>query len=73
MERQKKFCPELHRKLNSLVNRCGGDENFVALMDEWPRTIKELIYGSEELMIRFRLLELIPDQPYDYESSVGMD
>ncbi len=53
--------PELLRKLNSIVNRYGGDENFVSHIDEWPKTVKELIYSSTELMIRFRLVELIPE------------
>ena len=48
---------ELLIKLNSLVNRYGGDEEFVAHMDEWPRTIKKLIFSSPKLMIRFKLID----------------
>lgn len=65
-----KFRLELCQKLNSLVNRYGGDKNFVAHMDEWPKTVKELIYSSEKLMIRFKLIELIPEPPEDEEDMV---
>lgn len=58
---------ELWQKLNSLVNHYGSDENFVSHIDEWPRTIKELIYSSDELMIRFKLIELISCPPCDME------
>jgi hypothetical protein len=58
--------PELWAKLNSLINRYGGRENFVAHMDEWPRTIKELVFSSEKLIIRLGLAEPIPD-PLDDE------
>lgn len=50
---------ELWKRLNSLVNKYGGDDAFVSRMDEWPKTIKEMIYGSEELMLRFKLIGLI--------------
>ena len=64
---------KLLSKLNSLVNRYGGDEVFTEHMSEWPRTIKELIYNSTELMIRFRLVELIPDPLDDEEIFIGME
>jgi len=46
---------ELWLKLNSLVNRYGGDEGFVANMHQWPRTIRNLVFNSEKLMFRFGL------------------
>lgn len=64
---------ELWEKLNSLVNRYGGDESFVTHMNEWPKTIKELIYTSEKLMLRFKLIELIPDPLDDDEAIMGME
>lgn len=63
--------PELFLKLNSLVNRYGSDEEFVAHMDEWPRTVKELICGSIKLMIRFKLVESIPDPSEDEMVIIG--
>lgn len=57
MSRNKK---QIWAKMNSVRNRYGSDEDFILHMDEWPRTVKELIYGSEELMIRFGLVELLP-------------
>lgn len=65
--------PELLSKLNSLVNRYGGDDAFVSRMDEWPKTIKDLIYGSEKLMLRFKLVELITDHVDEEELTVGME
>jgi hypothetical protein len=59
-------------KLNSLVNRYGSDEKFVEHIKEWPRTVKELIYSSMDLMIRFKLVELIPD-PLDDDVIIGME
>lgn len=58
---------ELWQKLNALVNHYGSDENFVSHIDEWPRTIKELIYSSNKLMIRFKLIELISRPLNDME------
>lgn len=63
--------PELLAKLNSLLNHYGNNKNFVEHMDEWPRTIKELIYSSMELMIRFKLVELIPKNEED--PFIGME
>ena len=64
---------ELWAKLNSLLNHYGSDENFVKHMSEWPKTVKRLIYSSEELMVRFKLVELIPD-PFDDENVIiGME
>ena len=61
---------ELLDKLNSLLNHYGSNENFVAHMDEWPKTIKKLIYNSMELMVHFKLVELISDMDDDF---VGME
>jgi len=55
------YRPELRLKLNSLVNRYGGDEGFVANMHQWPRTVKALVFNSEELMVRFGLAEPIKE------------
>lgn len=65
--------PELWQKLNSLVNKYGSDENFVKHIDESPRTIKELIYSSINLMIRFKLAELIPDPLEDEDLIIGTE
>ncbi len=51
------FRPELHTKLESLVVRYGGDENFVIHIHNWPKTIKKLVFSSPELMVRFGLEE----------------
>lgn len=63
--------PELLLKLNSLINRYGGDKEFTAHVDEWPRTIKDLIYSSKRLMLRFGLICLIPD--YNEDEFIGME
>ncbi len=47
--------PELFRKLNSLINKYGGDGGFVKHMDEWPKVIKNFVFSSESLLIRFCL------------------
>lgn len=52
---------ELLMKLQSLINRYRGAENFVSMMDEWPKTIKELVFNSTSLMIRLGML-----MPLDY-------
>lgn len=44
---------ELYRKLDSWVNRCGGDRAFANRINEVPRTVRELVYSSEKLMKRF--------------------
>jgi len=62
--------PELWQKLNSLLNHYGSDENFVAHMGEWPRTVKKLIYSSEKLMLKFGLVELLPEPE---ETFIGME
>ena len=49
------YRPELRLKLNSLVNRYGSDEAFVANMHQWPRTIRDLVFNSPELIERFGL------------------
>ncbi|KKN99057.1 hypothetical protein LCGC14_0143030 [marine sediment metagenome] len=45
--------PELYRKLNSWVNKFGGDRAFANRINEVPKTIRELVYGDAELMKRF--------------------
>lgn len=65
--------PEVWAKLHALVTRYGSDENFVSHMDELPRTVKELIYSSTELMVRFKLVELIPDPLEDEDVFFGME
>lgn len=65
--------PELLLKLNSLINRYGGDEEFVAHMDQWPRTIRELVFSSPKLMVRFGLTEPPPDELDDAMANTGMD
>ena len=62
--------PELWQKLNSLRNSYKNDEAFVANIETWPRTIKKLVYGSEELMINLGMLELVPDPPEEF---IGME
>ncbi len=47
---------ELLRKLQSLINRYRGAENFVHMMDEWPKTIRTLVFSSPPLMIRLGML-----------------
>ena len=47
------FRPEVYLKLNSWVNRCGGDRAFANRINESPRTVRELVYSSPELMERF--------------------
>ena len=64
--------PELWRKFNSLRNRYGNNANFVAHMDDWPKTIRELVYGSERLMIHLGMLEPLPDH-VDEEAFIGME
>ncbi|RLC82070.1 MAG: hypothetical protein DRJ03_19525 [Chloroflexi bacterium] len=65
--------PELWLKLNSLVNRYGGDEGFVANMHLWPRTVRALVFNSEKLMIRFGLVEPIPDPVEDETVTIGRE
>lgn len=52
---KKTFRPEIYKKLNSWINKCGGDLAFGKRIAEAPRTIQELIYSDEELMVRFGL------------------
>jgi len=59
--------PELWDKLNALVNKYGGVEGFVAHMDEWPRTIREMVFGSTKLMEKFGMIETI-EQPEGEDS-----
>ena len=47
---------ELLMKLQSLINRYRGAENFVQMMDEWPKTIRTLVLSSTPLMIRLGML-----------------
>jgi len=53
--------PELWSKLNSVRNRYGSDEEFVAHMHEWPRTVKKLVFNSPKLIIRFGLAEPVKE------------
>ncbi len=62
---------ELQQRLNALVNRYGSIEEFVRHIDDWPRTIKELIYNSQELMVHFGLVELIPE--VDESEFIGVE
>ncbi len=52
---------ELLRKLQSLINRYRGAENFVHMMDEWPKTIRTLVFGSTSLMIRLGMMMPLDD------------
>lgn len=61
---------QIRAKMNSIWNYYGSDENFVAHMDKWPRTVRELIFSSTELMIHFKLVELLPDPK---ETFIGME
>lgn len=60
-------------KLNSLRNCYSNNEDFIAAMDTWPKTIRKLIYRSEKLMLRFELIELIPDPIEDENVFIGME
>lgn len=62
--------PELYAKLNSLINKYGGDESIKLHIDELPNTVKELIFNSEELLIRFGLVEHIIDLEKDKGESI---
>jgi len=44
---------ELYLKLNSWVNRLGGDRAFANNISEVPHTIRKLVYSDPELMERF--------------------
>lgn len=50
---QKTFRPEVYLKLESWVNRCGGDRAFSSRIHEAPRTIRALVYSTPSLMERF--------------------
>lgn len=47
------FRPEVYLKLESWVNKCGGDRAFANRIDEVPRTVRELIFATPKLMERF--------------------
>lgn len=49
----KTFRPEVYLKLESWVNRFGGDRAFSNRINEAPRTVRELVYSDPELMQRF--------------------
>jgi len=51
---------ELLLKLQSLINHYGDNENFIAHMDEWPKTIRRLVFDSEKLMAQLDMLAPIP-------------
>jgi len=65
------YRPELWLKLNSLINRYGGDEGFVANMHQWPQTIRKLVFSSPKLMVRFGLTESPPDELDNAITDVG--
>ena len=44
---------ELHEKLNSWVNKLGGDRAFAARISETPKSVQELVSSSPSLMKRF--------------------
>lgn len=47
---------ELLMKLQALINKYRGANNFVLMMDEWPKTIRALVFNSTPLMIRLGML-----------------
>ena len=52
---------ELYEKLNSWVNKCGGDRAFAARISEAPKKVQELIYSSASLMERFGFVTIEDD------------
>ena len=56
---------DLMLKLQSLINRYRGAENFVYMMDEWPKTIRTLVFSSTPLMIRLGMLMPIKNEESD--------
>jgi len=44
---------ELYLKLNSWVNKLGGDRAFANNIAEVPKTVRQLVYSDPELMERF--------------------
>lgn len=67
------YRPELLLKLNSLINRYGSDEAFVANMHQWPRTIKDLVFNSQKLMTRFGLVGPVPSSIDDKTVKTGRE
>ena len=51
---------ELLIKMSALINRYGGIDGFVEHQEDWPRTIRRLVYSSEELLIHFGLASRWP-------------
>lgn len=49
--------PELERKLESWVNRLGGDAEFGKRISEVPKTVQVLVLSSPHLLERFKILE----------------
>lgn len=47
------FRPEVYLKLNSWINRCGGDRAFANRINEAPRTVRKLVCSTPKLMERF--------------------
>lgn len=64
---------QIWARMNSIRNHYKNDKDFILHMDEWPKTVKKLIYNSEKLMIRFGLIELIPNPPDDEEIFAEME
>jgi len=52
---KKTFRPEVYLKLQSWVNRCGGDSAFASRIHEAPKTVQSLVYSTPILMERFGL------------------
>lgn len=50
---KKTFRPEVYQKLESWVNKLGGDRVFAKRIYEVPRTVRELIAATPKLMQRF--------------------
>lgn len=52
------FRQEVYQKLESWVNKCGGDRAFANRIHEAPRTVRELISSTPGLMKRFGFTSL---------------
>ena len=48
-------------KMNSFRNRYSNNEDFIADMNNWPKTVRRLIFSNEKLMVYFGLVELVPE------------
>ena len=61
----KTFRPEVYLKLDSWVNRCGGDRAFASRIHEMPKTVRELVLSTPKLMERFGFCP----PSYEYQGS----